>query len=43
MLDIEFIRENTEKVKAGVAAKQIDPKIVDELLEVDDKDRKSVV
>lgn len=43
MLDIQFIRENTEKVKAGVAAKQIDPKIVDQLLEVDEKRRQLIL
>src|SRR3989304_4744055 len=43
MLDITFIRENTEKVKAGVAAKQLDPKIVDEVLKLDEKRRKLIV
>jgi seryl-tRNA synthetase len=43
MLDIAFIRENTEKVKAGVAAKQFDPKIVDEVLGLDEKRRKLIV
>ncbi len=43
MLDIQFIRENTDKVKKGVAAKQLDPKIVDELLKVDEKRRKLIV
>jgi seryl-tRNA synthetase len=43
MLDIIFIRENTEKVKAGVAAKQLDPKIVDEVLKLDEKRRKLIV
>lgn len=39
MLDIEFIRENKEKVKKGVEAKQLDPKIVDKVLELDEKRR----
>lgn len=39
MLDIRFIRENTEKVKQGVSAKQLDPKIVDEVLLADRKRR----
>ena len=43
MLDIAFIRENTEKVKAGVAAKQFDPKIVDEVLKLDETRRKLIV
>src|SRR3989344_5809982 len=40
MLDIQFIRENSEKVKKGVAAKQLDPKLVDKVLELDAKYRK---
>ncbi|KKT66640.1 MAG: Serine-tRNA ligase [Candidatus Curtissbacteria bacterium GW2011_GWC1_44_33] len=43
MLDIEFIRENTEKVKKGVAAKQLDPKIVDEVIKLDGKRRQLIV
>lgn len=39
MLDIEFIRENKDKVKKGVAAKQFDDKIVDEVLALDEKRR----
>lgn len=39
MIDINFIRENTEKVKKGVKAKQLDPKVVDEVLELDGKRR----
>ena len=37
MLDIKYIRENPEKVKKGVSAKQIEPKIVDELIVKYDK------
>lgn len=39
MLDIRFIRENTEKVKKGVVAKQLDPKLVDKVLELDEEYR----
>lgn len=35
MLDIKLIRENPEKVKQGVAAKNIDPKVVDDFLAID--------
>jgi seryl-tRNA synthetase len=40
MIDINFIRENTKKVKEGVLAKQFDAKTVDEVLELDEKRRK---
>lgn len=43
MLDIKFIQENKAKVKEGVAAKQLDPKIVDEILELDGKRRKLIL
>ncbi len=43
MLDIQFIRENSEKVKKGVSAKQFDPKIVDNVLLLDEKRRKLIV
>ncbi len=39
MLDIKFIRENKEKVKKGVSAKQLDTSVVDRLLELDGKRR----
>ncbi|MFZ5932535.1 MAG: serine--tRNA ligase [Patescibacteria group bacterium] len=42
MLDIQFIRENTEKVKKGVTAKQIDASLVDQVLELDAKRRKLI-
>ncbi len=42
MIDINFIRENPEKVKKGVAAKQADPKLVDQVLELDEK-RKELI
>ena len=37
MLDIKFIRENSELIKSACIKKQIDPKIVDKLLKVDKK------
>ena len=40
MLDIQFIRDNTDKVKKSTAAKQLDPSLVDKLLELDEKRRK---
>lgn len=35
MLDINFIRDNPETVKTGVAKKNLDPKLVDKLLRLD--------
>jgi seryl-tRNA synthetase len=43
MLDIQFIRDNPEKVKKGVSAKQLDPKLVDEVLNLDKKYRELLV
>ena len=43
MLDIQFIRDNPEKVKKGVAAKQLDPKLVDRVLELDKKRRQLIL
>ncbi len=39
MIDINYIRENPEKIKKGIKAKQFDPKLVDEVLELDKKRR----
>lgn len=39
MLDINYIRENPEKVKQGVAKKQYDISLVDKVLELDAKRR----
>lgn len=39
MLDIKFIRENTEAIKDAATKKGLDPTIIDELLEVDTKRR----
>jgi len=40
MLDINFIRENPEKVKKGIAAKGFSPILVDEVLKADEERRK---
>lgn len=40
MLDVNFIRENPEIVKKGIAAKNADPKMVDDFLALDEKWRK---
>ncbi|MDO8537200.1 MAG: serine--tRNA ligase [bacterium] len=40
MLDIKLLREEPEKVKKGIAAKQADPKLVDEFLRLDNEWRK---
>jgi len=42
MLDIKLIRQNPEKVKEGVRKKGANPKIVDRLLELDEKRRKYI-
>jgi seryl-tRNA synthetase len=39
MIDITLIRENPEKVKKGVVAKQLDPGLVDQFLRLDEKRR----
>lgn len=39
MLDINYIRENTEEVKKRVATKNYDPDLVDKLLDIDEKRR----
>lgn len=39
MLDIAYIRENTEKVKRGIVNKNLNPEIVDQVLEADTKRR----
>lgn len=43
MIDVDFIRENPEKVKKAVAAKQLDSKIVDEFLRSDKKWRAALL
>lgn len=43
MLDIKLIREKTDLVRAGVVAKGYDPKIVDQLLQTDEKRRELLV
>ena len=42
MLDIKFIRENPKKVKQGCKKKQVDPSIVDQVLELDKKRRELI-
>ncbi len=42
MLDINLIRENPEKVKKGVASKNFDTKLVDEVIKLDEKRRKLI-
>ncbi len=40
MLDINYIRDNKDLVKKGVADKQFDPSLVDRVLDLDEKRRK---
>jgi len=40
MLDIKFVRENIEEVKAGIAKKGADPALVDEAVELDKERRR---
>lgn len=42
MLDLNFIRHNPDRVKKGIAAKQIDPSLVDKVLGVDEKRRQLI-
>src|SRR5258708_2590892 len=42
MLDINYIRENTEDVKKKVAHKNFDAKLVDEVVKLDEKRRKLI-
>lgn len=39
MLDIQFIRDNPDQIKKATKDKQLDPKLVDQLLKVDQKRR----
>lgn len=39
MIDIQLLRENPDKVRQGVSAKQYDPAIVDEVLKLDEQRR----
>ena len=43
MLDINFIRENVDLVKKGVADKQFDPDMIRKVLELDEKRRKLIL
>jgi seryl-tRNA synthetase len=40
MIDIHLLRENPEKIKKGIEAKQLDPKLVDVVLELDEERRR---
>ncbi|HSX48897.1 MAG TPA: serine--tRNA ligase [Candidatus Saccharimonadales bacterium] len=42
MIDINFVRENSDEVKRKISSKNFDPKIVDEVLKLDEKRRKFV-
>ncbi|MDP3015079.1 MAG: serine--tRNA ligase [bacterium] len=42
MLDINFIRQNSEEVKKGVAAKNVNPQLVDDFLVLDNEWRELV-
>ena len=39
MLDIKYIRDNAASLKKAIADKQLNPKIVDEVIRVDDQRR----
>lgn len=43
MLDIQFIREHPKKVKKAAKDKQLNPKVVDEVLRLDEERRKLLV
>lgn len=42
MLDIQFIRENSEKIKKAAKDKKLDPKVVDRLLKADETRRQLI-
>ena len=42
MLDINFVKENPEKVKEGVQKKGYDPRVVDRVLRVDEARRQLI-
>lgn len=42
MLDIQFIRDNVDKVRKGISDKQYDPSLVDLVLELDQKRRQLI-
>src|SRR5258708_2640499 len=42
MLDINYIRENTEEVKKKLATKNFDVKIIDQVLDLDEKRRELI-
>src|SRR3990167_11448733 len=42
MLDIKYIRDNADSLKKAIIAKQLNPKIVDEVIRVDEERRKLI-
>ncbi|MCP6719876.1 MAG: serine--tRNA ligase [Patescibacteria group bacterium] len=42
MLDVNIIRENPDKVREGITKKNVDPKLVDKFLRLDDEWRKKI-
>lgn len=42
MIDIKLIRENKEFVKNGISKKNVNPLIIDEILEIDEKRREKI-
>ena len=42
MLDIKYIRDHADGLKKAIAAKQLNPKIVDEVLRVDEERRQLI-
>ena len=43
MLDIQFIRDHVEQVKQACSDKQLDPKVVDQVVAIDQKRREMIV
>ena len=43
MLDINYIRENTKKVRDSASAKNVSPEVVDSVLELDEKRRRLIL
>lgn len=43
MLDIQFIRDHADELKTAIAHKQLNPEVVDQVLEMDDRRRQLIV
>jgi seryl-tRNA synthetase len=43
MLDINYIREHQVELKQAIANKQLNPSVVDEVVELDDQRRKLII